>query len=209
MTAHARHDALEPRSARAGRVLLGGALITSTLLLGTAFLLRHLNAYAYDAAVRALAAFQPWLRGLAVGILIWAAVHALRLHRWTPLIVVSVALVLERWFPWGRLDEFSITLRAIGVALALGFLLYPALRRYSSFLRYSGLLVGSVFAAGALGFTAGVNPPLAPPGLEQGALWGIIITGPSGALCGLVACCFWVYFRRKGTGAHSSRDAAA
>jgi len=76
--------------------------------------------------------------------------------------------------------------------MLLGYLTFTALKHKCSFGLYTGLLFGFVFGASTIGFVVGYFGPIIwSPSAAQGPLLGIFITGPLGAIVGLVT--FWVY----------------
>src|SRR4029077_10238339 len=141
---------------KAGRILLTSAILSSVLLVLSRIFLSMLDPgpalpgplrMAFDTVGGVL----PWLWGLATGILVWAAVYAVRHHHlterrtWIPLATVGSALILAIWFPWytlSYLDAFSVaSLPAAGLAVGLGYVTYPGLRRRYSLGWYTCFLL--------------------------------------------------------------------
>jgi hypothetical protein len=154
-------------------LVLGAASVVSALLLLSSLPANYLNAYSSPLTVHVLTLLGPWLRGLAMlGILPWAAMHALQVRRLVPLGLVATALFLVHWFPWWNLYVFSFTLHAAAVAVVLGYvgyLTYSPLRHCCTFLQYSGLLVGSVLGVASVACTVGyVGSPGEPAEAARG-----------------------------------------
>ena len=85
--------------------------------------------------------------------------------------------------------------------LFIGFLMYPSEKtKFNSFVHFTGLLLAFVYGAALIGFLIGfVGPVIFTPDAAQGPLLGIFITGPAGAIIGLVAFMVYVFNFREST----------
>jgi hypothetical protein len=69
-----------------------------------------------------------------------------------------------------------------------------------TFGQYSGVMVALTLGLGFLGFLLGFFGPIAlEPGSAQGPLLGIFISGPLGALAGVLVSWIWFYVKRTNT----------
>lgn len=102
------------------------------------------------------------------------------------------------------MDLLSVTLFAAAVSSLIAYLPLViwrgVLRRSSgpSLWRYTCTALSLVFGLGFIGFALGFFGPIfLSPASAQGPLLGIFVTGPLGAVVGLISTWVWFYVDRK------------